>query len=221
MEHALSPLCLLTAAVLAFVAVSRGASRPGVKPTSVAVTVAAATPQPTAAIAQVVPVPVAQLTLNPQPVSQSSQVQVSRSGLPAGETVMIVTDQLPLGTATTNASGTFDAGPVTLPDQLQSGSHPRDSVGQTSGRDTIATLWIRAPRLWLVVDPDSNPMPAYRAARFNVYWSQVPMNGETTCPMFSSLTLTAPNEYCPLTIPVQIRGGGGRLDVSPVEQWRG
>jgi hypothetical protein len=224
MEHTLSPLCLLTAAVLAFVAVSRGASRPGVKPTSVAVTVAPATPQPTAAIAQVVPVAVAQLTLNPQPASQSSQVHVSRKGLPASETVMIVTDQLPLETATSNASGNFAAVPVTRPDQLQSGSHPLDSVGQTSVQDTIATLWIRAPQLWLVADPDGNPLPAYRAAQFNVHWSHVPVNGETTCPMFSSLTVTAPNEYCPLTIPVQIRacgGGGGRLDVSPVEQWRG
>jgi hypothetical protein len=46
-----------------------------------------------------------------------------------------------------------------LPDDLQSGAHALDAIGQTSGRRGSATLWIRAPQPWLVLD--SYDIPQY------------------------------------------------------------
>ena len=55
--------------------------------------------------------------------------------------------------------GSFEANSLTLPDQLQSGAHPLQVVGQTSGRTGTAVLWIRAPQPWLVLD--SYDIPQY------------------------------------------------------------
>jgi hypothetical protein len=46
-----------------------------------------------------------------------------------------------------------------LPDQLLSGAHPLQVLGQTSGRTGTAVLWIRAPQPWLVLD--SYDIPQY------------------------------------------------------------
>src|SRR5207245_5821815 len=60
--------------------------------------------------------------------------------------------KLPLGNAVANADGNVDPVTVTLPDELQSGAHPLDALGQGSGRRGTATLWIRGPEPWLVLD---------------------------------------------------------------------
>jgi hypothetical protein len=154
MDQTLSTVALLTAAIVAFVAVGCDAPTRSAQPTSVAVVTTAATPPPTAPVAmtQVVRAPAAQLALTPQPAPQSGQVQISGKSFSASEPVTIVADQLQLATTTTDPNGDFDAVTLTLPDQLQSGPHPIHALGQTSGRDATATLWIRAPQPWLVLD---------------------------------------------------------------------
>jgi len=65
--------------------------------------------------------------------------------------------------------------------------------------------------------PQTVNVPAHGAAQFSIHWEQVPVNNETTCPASSSLAVTPPDEYFPLTIPITIRAcGGGRLDMAPV-----
>jgi Protein of unknown function (DUF4232) len=61
-------------------------------------------------------------------------------------------------------------------------------------------------------------VPAHGTARFLVHWEQVPVGGETSCPVSTSLTVTPPDEFVPLLVPVAIRAcGGGRLDMSAVQ----
>ena len=44
------------------------------------------------------------------------------------------------------------------------------------------------------------------------------MGNETTCPMASSIAVTPPDEYVPLTVPAQIRAcGGGHLNITAVQ----
>ena len=60
-------------------------------------------------------------------------------------------DLMALGQASANAQGSIDAIPLTLPDELASGPHAIEAVGQTSGQRSTATLWIRAREPWLVL----------------------------------------------------------------------
>jgi Protein of unknown function (DUF4232) len=52
-------------------------------------------------------------------------------------------------------------------------------------------------------------------AQFRMHWTQVPRGNELTCPASSSLGLTLPDQFIPLTVPITIRAcSGGRLDVT-------
>jgi len=99
--------------------------------------------------------PAPQLVINPQPAPQSGQVHVAGAGFAPGEIVSIEvadTGTLSLGDVTTASDGAFAPATLTLPDQLQSGPHTLQAVGQTSQRTSTGTLWIRAPQPWLVMD---------------------------------------------------------------------
>ncbi|TME95291.1 MAG: CBS domain-containing protein [Chloroflexi bacterium] len=70
---------------------------------------------------------------------------------------------------------------------------------------------ISAPPLTVAV-------PAHGSAHFLIHWEQVPVGGETTCPVSASLAVIAPDEFLPLNIPINIRAcGGGRLDMGAVQ----
>jgi hypothetical protein len=61
-------------------------------------------------------------------------------------------------------------------------------------------------------------VPAQGVAQFFIHWEQIPVGGETSCPVSTSLAVTPPDEFVPLIIPVAIRAcGGGRLDMSTVQ----
>jgi hypothetical protein len=92
------------------------------------------------------------------PASQGGQVQVSGRGFDPGEYVTFTAargasgvDVLQLGGATASAQGTVDAVALTLPDELMSGPHALEAVGQSGGRRSTGTLWIRARDPWLVL----------------------------------------------------------------------
>jgi hypothetical protein len=148
-------------AIIAFVAVGCATpAKESVAPTDQSTLEAQPTAAPAAPPA-VAPIPVApaHLSIAPQPAPQSGEVQISGDGFAGGEGVVISADNLVVGNVTTRGDGAFDALSVTLSDQLQSGSHPVNAAGQTSGRTASATLWIRAPQPWLVLD--SYDVPQY------------------------------------------------------------
>jgi hypothetical protein len=105
------------------------------------------------------------LALNPQPAPQSGQVQISGNGFVPGESISISTGKtanpnsatLPLANAVATADGSFDRITLMLPDGLQSGAHAVRAVGGSSSREASATLWIRAPQPWLVLDSYDAP----------------------------------------------------------------
>jgi hypothetical protein len=133
---------------------------PAVPPTRVA---------PVAAVPTAVAAPIVapRLAITPQPATQAGQVRVSGDGFTAGESVSIAaaltgkadSEKVTLGTAIATSDGSIDASALGLPDQLQSGPHPLQAFGQTSGRSGTAMLWIRAPQPWLVLD--SYDIPQY------------------------------------------------------------
>lgn len=149
-------------AIVVFVAVGCGTTPP---PPPVATDEPAPVPTPDAAPPERIPAPV--LAINPQPAPQSGQVQVSGKGFASGESVTIsvardgntAAGMLVLTSTVSTGDGAFDPVLLTLPDELQSGAHAIDAVGQTSGRHSTGTLWIRAPQPWLVVD--SYDVPQY------------------------------------------------------------
>jgi hypothetical protein len=66
--------------------------------------------------------------------------------------------------------------------------------------------------------PATVVVPAHQAAQFLVHWEQVPVGGETNCPVSASLAVTPPDEYVPLIVRIAIRAcGGGRLDIRAVQ----
>jgi hypothetical protein len=167
-----TPLWMVAIAILALVAVGCGSS--GAKtvpiadaPTSDTVQASAAAPQPTIVVAPPDTAAAASLAVTPQPAPQSGQVQVSGRGFTGGEAVIIIaaktgdanSEQLSLASATADADGSFDPVTITLSGDLLSGPHPLHAVGQTSGHAASATLWIRAPQPWLVLD--SYEVPQY------------------------------------------------------------
>lgn len=148
--------------VVAFLAV--GCTTPTVQhlpPTEVPTVEAQPAPvaPPPVVPAPAIPVVSAHLAIAPQPAMQSGQVQISGDGFAAGETVVLSTDKVELGNVTTKDNGSFDALSLTLSDRLESGAHAVNAVGQTSSRAATATLWVRAPRPWLVLD--SYDVPQY------------------------------------------------------------
>jgi hypothetical protein len=61
-------------------------------------------------------------------------------------------------------------------------------------------------------------VPAHGTAQFFAHWEQVPVGGETSCPVSASLAVTPPDEFVVLIVPIAIRAcGGGRLDMSAVQ----
>jgi hypothetical protein len=76
---------------------------------------------------------------------------------------------------------------------------------------------------------DSSAFPSQPGARlvtaapsglalFRMHWTQVPRGNELTCPASSSLGVTLPDQFIPLTVPITIRAcNGGQLDVTAVE----
>jgi hypothetical protein len=153
---------LAIVALVAFIAVGCSTPKePYVAPAEESAPQAQPTPLPVATVAPIAPIAVVptNLTVAPQPAPQAGGVQISGNGFAAGETVVISTDQGTLGNATVNSDGSFNGLALTLSDQLQSGAHPLNATGQTSGRTAMATLWIRAPQPWLVLD--SYDVPQY------------------------------------------------------------
>lgn len=124
-------------------------------------------PGPTPGAASPTRVPTALVAIDPQPAPQSGQVHISGKGFEAGESVTIsvgkgvdvAATMLMLGNAVAKSDGSFEPVTLTLADELQSGAHAISAVGQTSGRRSTGTLWIRAPQPWLVLD--SYDVPQY------------------------------------------------------------
>jgi len=163
---------LIVVAFVAFVAVGCGTSSPPPAAVDVATPEEAANTGSEASVPVVaatgrIPTPV--LAINPQPALQSGQVHGRGKGFGPGESVSISvgksadagSERLALATAVASDDGSFstDSATLTLPDELLSGAHPLDAIGQTSGRRGTATLWIRAPQPWLVLD--SYDVPQY------------------------------------------------------------
>jgi hypothetical protein len=157
---------LLVVAIVAFVAVGCSAQSP--QPAVIADT-PTSVPQTTSVAVVQTPerAPAAVLAVNPQPAPQSGQVQINGKGFVAGESVSIAvgktangrSDMVGLANAVANGDGDVQPVAITLADDLQSGAHPLSAVGESSGRTATATLWIRAPQPWLVLD--SYDVPQY------------------------------------------------------------
>jgi Zn-dependent protease/CBS domain-containing protein len=88
-----------------------------------------------------------------------------------------------------------------------------------AGGDSLPTTAFRGGSFAVIsAPPQTVVVPAHGTAHFLIHWEQVPVGGETTCPVSSSLAVIPPDEFLPLTVPVQIRAcGGGRLDLGPVQ----
>ena len=156
---------LIAIAILVFIAVGCGLPSPQTLatadgPTPVTTIPPEYDPAPTPRLAVPARVPAALVAIDPQPAPQSGQVHISGKGFEAGESVTIsvgkTTDasatMLTLANAVATGDGSFDPVTLTLADELQSGAHAIAAVGQTSGRRSTGTLWIRAPKPWLVLD---------------------------------------------------------------------
>ena len=166
---------LAVLAIIAYFAVGCGSSAPRTtsapqEETPEMATATETAPAPTVLAASPVPAtrgPVASLAIDPQPAPQSGQVWVSGKGFAAGESISVSaarttdanSDKLPLSNAIADTDGNLGPLRLTLPDSLPSGGHLVDAVGLVSGHAANATLWIRAPQPWLVLD--SYDVPQY------------------------------------------------------------
>jgi hypothetical protein len=150
---------LLALALVAFLAVGCSARSPEPVPEPTPTFEeprAIATPEPVES--RRVPAPM--LAIMPQPAPQSGQVRLSGSGFESHESITIVvtrkadaaSDMLALTTLLASEVGSFDAEGLLLPDELQSGPHRIEAVGESSSQRGGGTLWIRAPQPWLVLD---------------------------------------------------------------------
>lgn len=108
---------------------------------------------------QVRDAPPAPIRLEPAVVIQGGQTRLSESGLLPGEPVEVrVADGGPRSTtrqirrAQVGLSGSLDGVSVVLPDDLGSGQHRLETVGEISGRVSTTTIWVRAPAPWLTVE---------------------------------------------------------------------
>jgi hypothetical protein len=67
------------------------------------------------------------------------------------------------------------------------------------------------------MSPTTVTLAPGEAVAFNVGYSDVPVDNETSCPTSSSLEITPPNAYDHLVVPASLAPcGGGTLVVSPV-----
>src|SRR5579884_4078770 len=106
--------------------------------------------------------PTMALSVAPVPAQQGGSVRLSGQGFAPGETVTVRVATSPSGSAGTvgsreltrtraDARGMVRAGPVTLPDDLSSGTYPLEAVGQASGRQGMTTLYVHARAPWIKV----------------------------------------------------------------------
>jgi hypothetical protein len=102
------------------------------------------------------------LSVAPVPAQQGGPVRVSAQGFAPGETVTVRVVASSSGSASTASGrelariradprGVLGARPVTLPDDLYSGTYPLEAVGQTSGRRAQTTLYVHARAPWINV----------------------------------------------------------------------
>lgn len=102
------------------------------------------------------------LSVAPVPAQQGGPVRLSGAGFAPGETVTVRAVASASGSAgavrsrelartRADARGKVQVGPVTLPDDLYSGTYPLEAVGQTSGRHGTATLYVHARAPWIKV----------------------------------------------------------------------
>ncbi len=98
------------------------------------------------------------LILDPIPARQGGQIRVSGRGFDALEPVALSVSKenngpagMSLGQTSASAQGTIDGITLNLSEDLASGPHAIEAVGQTSGQRSRATLWIRAREPWLVL----------------------------------------------------------------------
>ncbi len=98
------------------------------------------------------------LSLTPDLVVQGGQVRLFQSGFFPAEPVDVRIGDREKGPATrelrqarASLQGTLDAVSVVLPDDVPSGAHALQIVGELSGRQTITVVWIRARAPWLTL----------------------------------------------------------------------
>jgi hypothetical protein len=99
-----------------------------------------------------------QLVLDPNPVRQGGQVRVSVQGFFPAEPIVIRATRKAAGSDTVllreseaSIRGSLDSAYVALPDNLESGVHVLQIVGQVSGRQATAVLYIRARAPWVTL----------------------------------------------------------------------
>ncbi len=103
--------------------------------------------------------------LNPNPVRQGGQVRVSATGFYPLEPLDIAVSRgqegpvdLDLATVQASTGGDLREVYLALPDDLASGSHQLRIVGQISGRQAKAVLYVRAKAPWVTLaSGDSRP----------------------------------------------------------------
>src|SRR5579883_3261391 len=98
------------------------------------------------------------LSVSPSLAPQDGRVSFQARGFEPGETVIFRVGpgssgsaNLELARARADAAGTANAGPITLPDDLYSGTHPLVAVGQPGGQRATATLRVHAKAPWINV----------------------------------------------------------------------
>jgi hypothetical protein len=98
------------------------------------------------------------LSVVPVPAQQGGKMSLSGKGFAPGETIVIRAAQNQDGSANvqlaqTRASsqGTIRLDSVALPDDLYSGTHRLEAVGQISGRRAATTLYVHAKAPWINV----------------------------------------------------------------------
>src|SRR5262245_17051139 len=157
-RHAVVGLIALAAIALAVVPSCRGGAEPEPADTVAADSTSGALAGSGGASEPSTPVPLGRLalSLDPIPARQGGQVRLSGRGFGPSETVVISAPGAPgrvgrieLYRAQASAAGTLDGVPVALPEQLTSGRHDIEAVGEVSGRTSAGVLWVRSPDPWI------------------------------------------------------------------------
>lgn len=98
------------------------------------------------------------LSVSPALAQQGGRVSFRAGGFAPGETVIFRVGPAAAGSADVDlararadAGGVVATGPITLPDDLYSGTHPLKAIGQSSSRQVTATLDVHAKAPWINV----------------------------------------------------------------------
>ncbi|MGH2460279.1 MAG: hypothetical protein ACRDIY_15590 [Chloroflexota bacterium] len=98
----------------------------------------------------------ATLSVSPGLAQQDGRVSFRAGGFAPGESVIFRVGtgatgsaDLDLTSAQADVGGTVTTGPITLPDEVYSGTHPLVAVGQRSNRRATATLDVHAKAPWI------------------------------------------------------------------------